>query len=104
MSYETVKLSVGKLELPVGVSHALYVDDMRETAMYELNADRYRVRWDTMIDGWQYTVSKWVPLDSNLSMVEFAASERVSTRQLMIDLYRSGVDLEAKRVRWWAPD
>ena len=98
---ERVNLSIGKMELPQGVYHACYVDgEMREVIAYEVNTDKYRVRWDTIIDGWQYTVSKWPPDEWHAGCVEFAKSERESTRRLLIDLYRSGVDLEAKRCQY----
>ncbi len=94
------QLSVGKLELPEGVYHAVHVDgEMREVICYEINHDKFRVRWDTIIDGWQYTVSKWTSERSRIGAVEFAKQERESTRRLLIDLAQTGIELEAKIVQ-----
>jgi len=97
-----ITLSVGKLELPAGVSHACYVDgEMREIICYMVSIDAFLVRWDTLIDGWQYTVSKWQNAAySHQKAQEFAKSERESTRRLLIDLARTGVEVEAKRMQY----
>ncbi len=94
-----IVLSIGKLELPEGVMHGVYVDgEMREVICYEVSSDRFRVRWDTVIEGWQYTVSKWTPDRTRVGSAEFAKSERESTRNLFVDLAQTGVELEAKIV------
>src|ERR1700687_992660 len=96
---EKVLLSFGKLELPEGHMHSCYVDgEMREVVCYTIERDAFRCRWDTIIDGRQYTVSKWTPDHTKLGSVEFAKSERASTRQLLIDLAKTGIELEAKIV------
>jgi hypothetical protein len=101
MEKQPVRLSVGKMELPMGVFHACYVDDeMREVIQYEVNTDTFRVRWDTIIDGWQYTVSKWDKrFYGEKRAIDFAKSERDSTRRLLIDLRATGVEMEAKMVQ-----
>jgi hypothetical protein len=100
MEKQPVVLSIGKMRLPEGVFHACFVDgEMREVVQYEINVDQFRVRWDTLINGWQYTVSKWTGDRYHVDAVAFAASERAATRQLFVDLYLSGIDLEAKRVQ-----
>lgn len=100
MTHETVQLSVGKMQLPEGVMHAAFVDgEMREVIVYEIGRDTFRVRWDTIIDGWQYTVSKWTPERTRIGSVEFAKFERAATRVLLIDLSRTGIELEAKIVQ-----
>jgi hypothetical protein len=102
MSEKCVVLSVGAMELPEGVYHACFVPggEMREVIAYEVGNDKFRIRWDTIIDGWQYTVSKWTPDHWHAGAIEFARTEREVTRRLLIDLYRSGVDLEAKRCQY----
>jgi hypothetical protein len=93
------RLSVGKLRLPDGLpaSDACFVDgEMREVIQYQINRDRFCVRWDTIINGWQYMVMKWTSADDRMDAAEFAKRERESTRICLIDLAKTGVELEAK--------
>lgn len=94
-----LRISAQALPLPEGVKSAKYVQDMREIVVYEISTDKFRVRWDTIIDGIQYTVSKWQSENSDVTAEFFASTERASTRQLMVDLALTGIELEAKVVR-----
>ena len=99
MTHETVRLSCAGLELPQGVMHAVHVDgEMREIIAYTIGRDAFQVRWDTIIGGMQYTVSKWTPDRTRIGSVEFAQQERESTRRLLLDLAATGIELEAKIV------
>jgi hypothetical protein len=96
---KSVVLSVGKMRLPavLPATDARFVDgEMREVIQYQINRDRFCVRWDTIIGGWQYTVTKWTSADDRSAADDFAKRERASTRQCLIDLALTGVELEAK--------
>ena len=45
------EMKADTLPLPEGLTHARYVDDMRELMQYDVQADIYKCRWDTVING-----------------------------------------------------
>ena len=96
MSWE---LSAEQLSPVEGVKHCKFVDGMRELAMYEINQDKYRVRWDSIIKGCQYTVSKWMPEGYENGVEFFCSTERSSSRALLLDLAMTGIESEVKIVR-----
>lgn len=83
------------LQIPNGVFHSQYVDGMREISTYFIDKDTFCVRWDTVINGMQYGIKKYIP-DGYGSIAYFCDCERDDSRRLLLELSKTNVEIETQ--------
>ncbi len=77
-------MDASTLPLPEGLKHAIYVDDMRELAHYEIMGDCWLVRWDSVVNGIQKTVIKKMDCEFGKSIQSFIVAERADSKERIL--------------------
>lgn len=88
-----MKLNADDLVLPMGCLHAIKTNGVREIASYHIPTDTFFVRWDTVIDGVQYSVKKVRPTNTGMDFIEFAESQRADSILRLISIAKDKMEV-----------
>ena len=93
---QDIELNADCLELPIGLISSLYVDGMRELVTYSFAHDGFLARWDSIIDGAQYSVGKIIK-SSEGDWAKSIQLERGKMRNLLIEEFNKKTPFEIQQ-------